>query len=288
MGSLHHLVLLILAVSVASIELSIGLDATFDDVTSLVRQPARLLKAMAAVNLVTPLAAAILIAILPLTPASKLALMFMAVSPVPPFAPAAALRGGARRAYAYALYVSLVVLAVVVVPAMVEVLARIYGVRIAIGPLAVARRLGVTALLPLTIGMIVRWRFPAFAARAAPLLSKLGMGLVVVAAIGIVAALWPRLASLIGDRTALAAILMVVTALIAGNLLGGPDPDDRATLGVTAAMRHPGVAILIATANGEDKQVELAIVMVFLAGLIAVLPYQVWLMRRVRRRRASA
>jgi BASS family bile acid:Na+ symporter len=287
MGSLHHLVLLLLALSVAAIELSIGLDATLEDVTTLVRQPLRLLKAMAAVNLVTPLAAAVLIAVLPLTPASKLALMFMAVAPVPPFAPAAALRGGARRAYAYALYVTLVVLAIAVVPAMVEILARVYGVDIAIGPIAVARKLGVAALLPLAIGMIVRRRFPAFAARAAPVLAKLGMGLVVVAAIGITAALWPRLATLIGDRTALAAILMVVTALVAGNLLGGPDPDDRATLGVTAAMRHPGIAILIATANREDKQVELAIVMVFLAGLAAVLPYQVWLMRRLRRRRLS-
>lgn len=282
MEAFQHLVAIGIATSLAVMVISVGLDATVQDVTSVLRRPAHLLKAVVAVNLVTPLAAAVLIAIFPLGPASKLGLMLMAVSPVPPFVTTKEIKVGARRSYAYGLYAALVVLAVAIVPAMIEILSRIYGVDVSISPQRVAENVVLTALAPLAIGMLIRWRFPLLAERIAPLLGKIAMLLAVLVVLPLVVLLAPRMYALVGDGTVASAILMVAAALFAGHLLGGPDRQDRAALAVTAATRHPGIALLIAKANAADKQVSLAIILVLLAGLVAVMPYQVWLKRSSR------
>jgi BASS family bile acid:Na+ symporter len=238
--------------------------------------------AVLAVNLVTPVAGAVLIALFPLSAPAELGLMLMAVSPAPPFLPGKVMRGGAQRAYAYGLYATLIILAVAVVPAMVALLSRFYGVRLAIGPAEVARQVAVTVLLPLGAGVLARWRFPEVAERAAPVIGRIALLLVVAAALVVVVALWPKMWALVGDGTVAAAMLMVVAALVAGHLLGGPAPSDRACLAVTAATRHPGIALMIARANDLDKRVSAAIVLVMLAGFVAVAPYYVWRRRTSR------
>lgn len=283
MEMVRHLVPVVIAISLAAVVLSVGLDATLGDVTSVFRHPLRLIAAVAAVNLAPPLVAAVLIAIFPLDPSSKAALMLMAVSPAPPFVPSKELKVGGHRAYAYGVYVALAVLAVVIVPAMVEILARVYRVPLSISPVTVAGKVMLGVLMPLAVGLAIRRRAPAFAERAAPLAAKIGMALVLVVALPILILLWPKLAGLAGDGTIAAAVLMVAAALVAGHLLGGPDLQDRAALAVTAATRHPGIALMIATASAAEKTVSLAIILVLLAGLVAVIPYQMWLKRRLQR-----
>jgi BASS family bile acid:Na+ symporter len=283
MEALQHLIRSVIALSLTALIFSVGLDATVKEVTSLFRQPKRLVSAIVAVNVATPIAAAALIAIFPLSGASKLGLMLMAVSPVPPFTPAKVVRGGAQREYAYGLYAALVVLAVIAVPVTVALLSRIYGVPVAIGPAEVAKEVAVAVLLPLCAGLLARWRFPAFAERASPVIAKIALVLVVAAALFIAVALWPKMWALVGDGTVAAAVLMVVAALAAGHVLGGPARDARAGLAVTAATRHPGIALMIARANDLDKRVSVAIVLVLLVGFIAVAPYYFWQQRRLRR-----
>jgi bile acid:Na+ symporter, BASS family len=280
MQGVLHLVAVLVTLSLAGLNFGIGLASSPRDIAPVLRQPGRLLKAVVAVNLVTPLAGAALIALFPVSPASQAAIMLMAVSPVPPFVPEKAMKVGAHRAYALALYVTLVVLAVVIVPVTVSILARLYGRAVSISPTAMAGRLGLGVLLPLAIGMALHAKFPGLAERAAPVLTRIATGLVVIAVLPIVVMLLPKLAALTGDGTVAAAILMVVAALVAGHLLGGPDPQDRATLAITAAMRHPGIAMMIVTANAAGKLVSLTIVLVLLAGLIAVAPYPMWLKRQ--------
>jgi BASS family bile acid:Na+ symporter len=281
--SVELLVFVFLALSLVADVFSVGLDASLEDVTSLFRRPVGLIKAVVAVNLVVPAAGALLIAIFPLSTEARAAIMLMAVSPVPPMVPQVTMKSGARRAYAYGVYVALVVLSVAMVPLMVELLARVYGVDVHIGPAQVAGKIGLGVLLPLAIGMGVRAWCPAFAARAAPHASRIAFLLVALAAIVIIVRLWPKIAEFIGNGMVAAGVLMAVAGLVAGYLAGGPDPHDRSTLAVSAAMRHPGIAMMIANANAVNPKVSLAIMLVLLSSLIAIFPYRFWLVRHARR-----
>jgi BASS family bile acid:Na+ symporter len=287
MESVQHLVPLVLAVSLGVLAFSIGLDATLDDVTSVLRQPLELAKAVGAVFLAPPLVGAALIAIFPLSPTSKAALMLMAVSPVPPLVPSKAMKTGARRAYAYGVYTALVVMSVLFVPLMVNILGRIYGDDLQISPGVVARKISLGVLLPLAIGLAVRARFPQSAQRWSPIIGKIALALVILPVLPLLVLLWPKLSALMGDGTVAAAMLLATAGLAAGYLLGGPDPHDRSTLAVTAAIRHPGIAVMIATANAYSKQVSLAIVLMLLAGFIVVTLYQTWVRRQARGLRAG-
>lgn len=287
MEALQTLVRAVITISLVALVFSVGMDATPKEVASLVRQPRRLLAALVAVNLVTPVAGAVLIAVFPLSAPAKAALMLMAVSPVPPFVPAKVMRGGARRDYAYGLYATLAVLAVIIVPAMVAVLSRIYGVRIAISPVEVAREVVSIVLLPMSAGLLTRWRFPRFAERAAPQLAKAATAFVVVAAVLIVGSLWRSLWGMVGHGLVAAAVLMTVVAVSAGHLLGGPEPNDRTCLAVTAATRHPGLALMIARVNDLDRRTSFAILLLLLVSFVAVAPYYAWRKRRSRQAACS-
>jgi BASS family bile acid:Na+ symporter len=281
--ALQQIIPIAVMLSIAVLVFSIGLDATLQDVTSLFRHPQQLFKSIFAVNVVTPIVAAILIAILPLSAASKAGLMLMAVSPVPPFIPVKALKiSGGDRAYVYGLFCALAALSVIIVPATVKLLARIYRVDVDITAAKVAGNVTLSVLLPLGLGILVHARLPKFAARAAPIMQKVAMGLLVIVVLPLVIKLWPAMMHLLGDGTALAAVVMAASALVVGHFLGGPDLHERGALAVTSAARHPGIALMIAGANAMDKTTSAAIILILLIGLIVITPYQIWIRRRER------
>lgn len=70
---------------VSLIVFAFGLKATWRDAASLFRRPGPLLRSLFAMYVVMPLFAAALVAAFPLTPAVKIALLLLSVSPVFPF-----------------------------------------------------------------------------------------------------------------------------------------------------------------------------------------------------------
>jgi len=89
----------IVMISLVGLIAALGMNATFDELISLFRQPVRLLKALIAVNVVAPVAAAIVIGLFPLTPLVRMGIIVMAVSPVPPFVPGKAFKAGGEKGY---------------------------------------------------------------------------------------------------------------------------------------------------------------------------------------------
>ena len=69
---------------------------------------------------------------------------------------------------------------------------------------------------------------------------------------------------LAGDGSVLAITARVGVAIVSGHTLGGPDPDERATLALASAMRHPGIAAAIASLNVPDEPRVLAAIMLYL------------------------
>ena len=73
-----------------------------------------------------------------------------------------------------------------------------------------------------------------------------------------------------------------------GHLLGGPERIDRATLAVTASVRHPGIAMALASANLTDPRVTAAVLLFMLTGMAASIPYTMWIKRSARAAPAPA
>jgi BASS family bile acid:Na+ symporter len=174
-------------------------------------------------------------------------------------------------------------LAIVVVPASVALLGMIFGVQVGMPPIQVARFVAVTVLAPLALGMTVRRLAPRLAARAQEAVGRGAMTLLLVACVPVFIAVWPALAAIAGDGTLAVMALVAAVALVGGHLLGGPEPADRPVLAVTAATRHPGLALLVARANTDQESAAAAILAFLLVGIAVGLPYQVLLARLPRR-----
>jgi BASS family bile acid:Na+ symporter len=85
---------------------------------------------------------------------------------------------------------------------------------------------------------------------------------------------------LIGNGTLLAMSLVCIGGLIVGHLLGGGDPDHRATLAIATAMRHPAFALAIVSANqGQVNQVFAALLLYFLVNTVLSAVYIFWFKR---------
>lgn len=280
METVKALIPILLTVSLGGLVLVVGLNAGRGDLLYVLRQPKLLARAILAVLIIPPVAAALLIWALPLTPAVKAGIMLMAVAPVPPLVPGKELKLGGSKAYAYGLYVAMALLTVISVPVVFEIASNLFGRpddRVPMTKLMMTVLTGV--LVPLAIGVAIRFAAPGFAARAAPLVYKLSMLLVLLAFVPILFAVWGPLQGLIGNGTLLAMAVATVICIAAGHMLGGPDRGNRATLAVAASVRHPGIAIALAGANFDDRHVQAAVLLYLLVGLVVGIVYGVWLKR---------
>lgn len=279
MDMLHELVALALHASLLLLALGIGLDIAKGDGLYVLRRPRLLLRALLAAVVVVPLVAALLVALLPLKESVEIAIVLMAVSPLPPIVLGKEIRFGGRKPYAYGLLVAVSVFSIVTVPAAVAILAWLFDAHAAVGPLAVAQLVFVSLFVPLGLGLGLRALAPGPAARAAPLVGKFALGLLALACLPVLVTAAPELARLVGDGTVLVILAVVLAGLVAGHLLGGPEPHDRIALALSCATRHPGIAMLVASANSLGDEVRTTVLLFVIVGLLAAIPYQLWLRR---------
>jgi bile acid:Na+ symporter, BASS family len=157
-------------------------------------------------------------------------------------------------------------------PALIFVLSLVGGlmspiVRLAIQPIGAPMLgsawvlLGVTLLtvpLPLIVGLLVRRAAPT----PARVLSK-AMGLVAVllfiAAAASTFLVKAPLVVEIGVKGALAMVVVIAGAGVAGWLLGGPSGQQRALLARTTMMRNAGLGLLLAIVAFPDSGVDVAV-----------------------------
>lgn len=281
MESLQELIALALRASVFGTVLAVGLNASMEDATYVLRRPLVLLRSLLAVSVVVPAFAALLAALLPLTPAVKIGIVLMAVSPLAPLVPAKELRLGAHKAYVDGLLVAIAVLSIGMVPLTVAILASVFGRDTAISPGAVAGLVITSMLAPMAIGMAVRAIWPAQAKRAAPFVGQLATVLLVVSVLPVLFRVAPAIWHLIGNGNVIAIAIVCAVGTAAGHFLGGPDPHDRVALALSCGTRHPGVALLIAGANQSEPAVKASILLFVIIGLLAAIPYQIWVKRHV-------
>ncbi len=288
MEFVERLVPLLLTGSLAGLVLAVGLNTERGDLLYVLKRPGLLGRAVLAVLVIPPIAAGLLVWLLPVSPAVQAGIMLMAVAPVPPLVPGKELGIGGRKAYAYGLYVAMALLTIISVPLVFDIAARVFGRHDTVKVVTIIGTVFTGVLIPLAIGLLVRRVAPELAARAWSLVYKLSMLLIVVAFLPILAKVWGPMMHLVGNGALIGMALVALVCLAGGHFLGGPDRVDRATLAVAASVRHPGIAMALASANMTDPRVTAAVLLFMLVGLVVSLPYTIWVKRTTRAEAAAA
>lgn len=275
--NLEQFIMLAIKASIMLLVFGLGLHASPRDATFLFRHPGLLVRSLLSMNVIMPLFAIVIAKMFDLHSAVEIALVALALAPVPPILPGKQEKAGGRTAYAIGLLVAAALFAIVLVPAGVELMGKVFAKDLHMNARTVALIVLMTVLAPLTAGLIVHRLAPALAARIARPVSLFATVLLVAAALPVVVAAWPAVKSMIGNGTLLALAVFAVVGLAVGHWLGGQNPDHRTVLALATSARHPAVALAIAGANFEQQKAVLAVVFLYLVvGTVVAFPYVVW------------
>jgi len=287
---MHAIQLMMLAInaSMFMVVFTLGLGATFESIIYLFRRPALLFRSLLSMNVIMlAFAIAFCLTFQPPSPI-KIALIGLAISPVPPFLPNQQLGAGGSSRYVFGLLVGTALSSIALVPIAIELIDRAFGASIEIPPAKVATIVFVTVLIPLLLGVVVRHFVPTIAARIERPIALVGNVLLVAAALPMLVIVTPMLWPLVGNGVLAALVAFTLVGIAVGHMLGGPDPRKRAVLALATGSRHPGIALAIASINFPAQKDVMAVVIYHLViGALVALPYVIW-RKRVRAARAAA
>ena len=280
---LKQAVALALQVSIMTMVLGFGLRATRSDLLLILRRPALLARSLLSVFVVMPIATGIMIETFELVRPVEIALMALAISPVPPLLPGKERKAGGAMDFGVGLLVLLAALAIVAMPAALELLEWYFGVSLDVSPGLVANIALKTILGPLALGALIRAIAPAVAERLSGRVTRLASILLLLALLPVLFVELPAAWAMVHDGTVVAIVIFIVIGLTAGHVLGGPDPHEASVLALATASRHPAIAFAVASANFPDERFGGVIVLYLITGAIVTVPYVMW-----QRRRAAA
>jgi len=260
---------------------AIGLKASVHDTTYMFRRPVKLAKAVLAMNILMPLFAVAFVITFHLPHAVEVALVALAVSPVPPILPRKLRKAGASESDIIGLLVAVGILAIVFVPATMEMLERVFHVPLRMTFASVAAMVFITILLPLALGIAVHSLAPVLAERLVNPIAKVAIIALLLSAVVILFSSASGIWELVGNGTLVAIAAFVLAGLVIGHLVGGPKPENRAGLAMATVSRHPGIAIALSVANFPEEKLAIpAVLLYLLVNVLVSIPYQIWTKRQ--------
>jgi BASS family bile acid:Na+ symporter len=276
-----QIVLLAIRISIIGIVFSLGLTTRAGDLTLLLRRPGLLIRSLASMSVLMPLFTVAAVRLLHPTQPTAIALIALSLAPVPPILLQRQSKAGGDVSYSVALLLFAALFSIVWVPLAIEGIQRIFGIPLSVTPMDVLKVVGVLVIAPLLAGALVAAVARDFAARAAPLLSKVALALLAIAAVLVLFKFWPAVIAQVGNGTVLAIIGFVFVGLAVGHLLGGPDESERTVLATATASRHPGLAVALAQLTFPGDRAAIATVLLYLlVSMLISTPYFVWRKRR--------
>jgi BASS family bile acid:Na+ symporter len=279
--SAQQVILFVMQLSIFLTVFGFGLDATIDDVLYVVRRPKRLLLALLAMFVVMPLLALALDKAFEFRPEVEIALVVLALSPIPPLLPRKQGKAAGSASFGMGLMVTMALLSIAIIPLGATLMGAAFHRSFTVPPLVIAKLIVVMAVLPLLAGMAVAAFMPRTTLRIFKPVRLLANLLLPAAGLVIVWGARHALLAQVGESTVIALVVFIVAGLVAGHLLGGPAPRDRAVLALSTASRHPGIAIALASANFPDVHaVTPTIGLYLLLNLVLSMPYVMWHRRR--------
>jgi BASS family bile acid:Na+ symporter len=266
-----------LAVLIALAAFDTGVDAPPPGAPRLWDRPALMVRALAAILIVVPLFAMVVLKLLPLSPVVRggvmVAILAVGIGPV-------TLMRQDKTAGREAVDLNLVLmlLSLVYVPAAFALLAHLFNRQLHLGAMAVAKVVLPRALAPLLVGLLVARRWPQAAAKAHPALARLVNRSLPVVLVLLLFVVWRSLRAVSAPGFG-ACALVAAAALLIGHLFGGPDLRSRAVVANASVMRFPILGLTLAAALPQSERVVAVVVVYLLMAMLALLVYVVVLRR---------
>jgi bile acid:Na+ symporter, BASS family len=153
-------------------------------------------------------------------------------------------------------------------------------------PWSIARPLLLLIVLPLAAGVLVKCHADSLATWARPLLARIATVTLVLLFVLLIALNWRALLEVIGSGAILAAILYFAGLFIIAWLIGGPEPEERAVLGLATTARNFGSALVPATSSFRNPHVTIMIIVGAIVCLVVSFVAAGWARRIVIASRA--
>lgn len=265
--------MILLKLSIIAIIVAVGAATAPSDLAYLWRRPRLLIRSLLAMYVLVPLVAFVLVLVCPITPGVKAALLVLAVSAGAPLLPKKLMRVGTPE-YVFSLLAASSLVAIVAVPVWVALLSAYFEVTVDLPVHKVVLAIVKAILLPLAIGMVIRIAAPTWAARLSNRVIAIASLVLAVSAVALLAVHWEVVMAVPLPGVVALAILLL-TALLIGQVMGGPQPGDRTALAIACATRHVGIALVVAGEFTSPKTAVLIVAYILTAVVISSL-YLAW------------
>ncbi len=268
---------IIAPIAVALIVFAQGLKVSPSEVMLYFKERTWLMvRSLVAVLVLAPAAALAIILLLEPSPGVAVGLaILVSCPPAPLMIKGAPKMGGGGAAYMASLHLSLAALAFITVPLTLDLLSMSLGFQSEVNLTAMAMILGRTILIPIALGLAVRSLFPKFADIFGPKLDKAGtIGLLVVVLFALVALF--RALIRMDPWSYLVMVAVCAAALAIGHGLGSSHPHERTILAVESGVRHPALALTIASLNFTPQRALPVLVPCVLVFIAVAMVYLLW------------
>jgi BASS family bile acid:Na+ symporter len=265
--------------TVFAVMFAIGLMLGREQIAAALQRRVVLAAVVFAVVVPVPVLAVLALKVFGLKGPVAVGIVLMAISPGAPVALRRALDAGGSREFAPALHLAIVMLAVVTVPVSIAILDWIFAADFTVTPLHIGRQVFFAQLLPMALGASLRAIRPALAARLEAPLGRVGNVLLLLLGIALLIDLPPIVAA-VGWVPTIAGVAMTLCALAVGAAFAWRDAEVRPAAAIAAAMRNPGLALVIATVNHAPPGVTAAVIGYALGLAVTIIAFLQWHKRR--------
>ncbi|KOP23064.1 Na+-dependent transporter [Hapalosiphon sp. MRB220] len=276
------------SLTVFSIMLTLGVELPFKELLDFWQKPGLLARSLLAVIVIPAIVIALVLLVFNLPKTFAIALVLLIASPGPALLTKRAAMAGASFDYVLSLQVTLALLAVMVTPLILKLFSFLTPyTNENVNFLLVAKQITLVQFLPLSLGLAIRTIWSELAEEINNFLKAIANTLFIVLSIfALVVGL--NLIPGLGIIPLLVAILITLLGLMIGHVLAsGYEADIQSGLAVTTIARNVGLAIFIATKNGQAQLVPV-IVALLIVGIVAGLPYSVWIKQKIAHSQATS
>ncbi|HEX2653516.1 MAG TPA: bile acid:sodium symporter [Xanthobacteraceae bacterium] len=248
--SLDQIINLLVTITLIVMMILIGLRVTFAELSRTISDWQLLVRAAVANCLVVPCFAVLLLIQFNASPMVSAGLLVLAVCPGAPFGPPLARIARADVPQSIGLMVILAgssaILSPLLLNALLPWLTGSTAARINLADLVIV--LLITQLVPLLVGVLLKYWKPHFADRITPLFDRASQFLNLSVAGLIIATQFSLLAN-IHLRGFAGIAMLLIGSLVAGWFAGGSSWQGRKTMALTTSLRNIGLGLLIVTGN---------------------------------------
>jgi BASS family bile acid:Na+ symporter len=277
------LILLAFQIAIIGTVFGYGIQATREDLAYVVQRPKLLLRSFVAMLVIVPAVVVVCVKVLDLPKATEVVLTALAISPLPPLLPKKHKKSGGVPPYGLGLMLILALGATVTVPLSIVVLDHVFQQPLAMRPGAIVKIVLVMVVAPLAAGLLFSRLAPGLAHRLLDPVRRMATIFLVVGVLALLAGTWRVIWSATGHWTVIAIVAFVLLGLLVGHVMGGPEPEHASVLALSAASRHPAIALAVASTNYPSEHFAPTLILYLLLCTAIVLPYVKWQSQRASR-----